>query len=139
MVPWHPPCALISLIFSSLDPETNCLFYLRMEAFLLHTFALCSQPRHYSVSNWPFFESFSVQLSRCRCSFRPSLSAVRYSSGTNPENDTEPSTLRINSFRDAVRLLSTHPLRCLTCMTFMLALSLTASTAESLAILADRP
>ena len=24
MVPWHPPCALISLIFSSLDPETNC-------------------------------------------------------------------------------------------------------------------
>ena len=58
---------------------------------------------------------------------------------TNPENDTEPSTLRINSFRDAVRLLSTHPLRCLTRMTFMLALSLTASTAESLAILADRP
>ena len=24
MVPWHPPCALISLIFSSLRPETNC-------------------------------------------------------------------------------------------------------------------
>ena len=23
MVPWHPPCALCSLIFSSLDPETN--------------------------------------------------------------------------------------------------------------------
>ena len=26
MVPWHPPCALISLIFSSLDPETNCCY-----------------------------------------------------------------------------------------------------------------
>ena len=25
MVPGHPPCALCSLIFSSLDPETNCL------------------------------------------------------------------------------------------------------------------
>ena len=24
MVPGHPPCALCSLIFSSLDPETNC-------------------------------------------------------------------------------------------------------------------
>ena len=30
MVPWHPPCALCSLIFSSLDPETNwsCFFLL---------------------------------------------------------------------------------------------------------------
>ena len=27
MVPWHPPCALISLIFSSLDPETNCCYF----------------------------------------------------------------------------------------------------------------
>ena len=100
MVPWHPPCALISLIFSSLDPETNCLFYLRMEAFLLHTFVLRSQPRHYSVSNWPFFESFSVQLSRCS----PGIRLV-----TNPENDTEPSTLWINSFRDAVRLFVNPP------------------------------
>lgn len=100
MVPWHPPCALISLIFSSLDPETNCLFYLRMEAFLLHAFAFRSLPRHYSVSNWPFFESFSVQLSRCS----PGIRLV-----TNPENDTEPSTLRINSFRDAVRLFVNPP------------------------------
>ena len=28
MVPGHPPCALCSLIFSSLDPETNCFFLL---------------------------------------------------------------------------------------------------------------
>ena len=28
MVPGHPPCALCSLIFSSLDPETNCFSYL---------------------------------------------------------------------------------------------------------------
>ena len=27
MVPGHPPCALCSLIFSSLDPETNCFFF----------------------------------------------------------------------------------------------------------------
>ncbi len=31
MVPGHPPCALSSLIFSSLcDPETNCFLYLRL-------------------------------------------------------------------------------------------------------------
>ena len=27
MVPGHPPCALCSLIFSSLDPETNCFLF----------------------------------------------------------------------------------------------------------------
>ena len=30
MVPWHPPCAPCSLIFSSLDPETNCFFFLKL-------------------------------------------------------------------------------------------------------------
>ena len=40
MVPGHPPCALCSLIFSSLDPETNC----------------------FSYSNWPF-----LNLSCFRC------------------------------------------------------------------------
>ena len=92
----------------------------------------------------PLATGLSLNHSLCSCQgagaasgFRFRLSGIRLV--TNPENDTEPSTLRINSFRDAVRLLSTHPLRCLTRMTFMLALSLTATTAESLAILADRP
>ena len=34
----------------------------------------------------------------------------------NPENDTEQSTPSTDFLCDAVRLLSTHPLRCLTCM-----------------------
>ena len=33
MVPGHPPCALCSLIFSSLDPETNCFFSCLPSAF----------------------------------------------------------------------------------------------------------
>ena len=56
MVPWHPPCALISLIFSSLRPETNC--------FLLcgHSLALVPASR-----NWPFRSNLlAVQLSRCK-------------------------------------------------------------------------
>ncbi len=36
MVPGHPPCALISLIFSSLDPETNCRYFLRMSFHGFH-------------------------------------------------------------------------------------------------------
>ena len=94
----------------------------------------------------PLATGLSLNHSLCSCQgavsillAHPAVSFRRSVRLTNPENDTEPSTLRINSFRDAVRLLSTHPLRCLTRMTFMLALSLTASTAESLAILADRP
>ena len=44
MVPWHPPCALISLIFSSLRPETNCLLL-------------------------SLYEHRSLDLSHSRCSF----------------------------------------------------------------------
>ena len=52
MVPGHPPCALCSLIFSSLDPETNCFSYLYV----------------FSVVATGLFESYFlsfVQLSRC--------------------------------------------------------------------------
>ena len=56
MVPWHPPCALISLIFSSLRPETNC-FLLRV-----HSLSLVIASR-----NWPFRSNLlAVQLSRCK-------------------------------------------------------------------------
>ncbi len=69
MVPWHPPCALISLIFSSLRPETNCFSFLNVEVFacrLSSSLSLqFSRPAHSPFRNWPFFESFSVQLSRC--------------------------------------------------------------------------
>ena len=56
MVPWHPPCALISLIFSSLRPETNC--------FLLRVHSLSLVP---ASRNWPFRSNLlAVQLSRCK-------------------------------------------------------------------------
>ena len=56
MVPWHPPCALISLIFSSLRPETNCFL------LCVHSLALVPASR-----NWPFRSNLlAVQLSRCK-------------------------------------------------------------------------
>ena len=81
MVPGHPPCALCSLIFSSLDPETNCF----LSSNLLPVFQPSSRsvalpaplPRLRSSSdslrrfrvacNWPFLNlfAFAVQLSRC--------------------------------------------------------------------------
>ena len=41
---------------------------------------------------------------------------IRFHPSMNPENDTEQSTLSTDFLCDAVRLLSTHPFRCLTCM-----------------------
>ena len=108
MVPWHPPCALISLIFSS-------LFVLRPIVFLCFTssfFILFSMKN--SVCNWPFpFKSFlAVQLSRCKARFTlrfPSsrkyslrVSRVRYSVfRPNPENDTEFKTQSTVNLHDA--------------------------------------
>ena len=48
MVPWHPPCALISLIFSSLDPETNCCYF---EVVLVDSTFVSSAITPYC--NWP--------------------------------------------------------------------------------------
>ena len=91
MVPGHPPCALISLIFSSLDPETNCSFRF---VVVCSGFQSLSAPPPFPITpfrNWPFFESLSVQLSRYSSlsfSSKPQFSlAFRL---TNPENDTEP-------------------------------------------------
>ena len=50
MVPWHPPCALISLIFSSLDPETNCCYFEVVLVEFLFRFPLS----HYSVLQLAF-------------------------------------------------------------------------------------
>ena len=63
--------------------------------------------------NWPVFGSLLVQLSRC--SFGGFL-RLRFHPSMNPENDTEQSTPSTDFLCDAVRLLSTHPFRCLTCM-----------------------
>ena len=41
---------------------------------------------------------------------------IRSHPSMNPENDTEQSPLSTDFLCDAVRLLSTHPFRCLTCM-----------------------
>ena len=53
MVPGHPPCALCSLIFSSLDPETNCFFLL-----------LPLQPFRLSTSQPPRIRSLPAPLLR---------------------------------------------------------------------------
>ena len=71
MVPWHPPCALISLIFSS-------LFVLRPIVFLCFTTRALAL-----VCNWPFRSNLS---SLCSCQgARSRYSVFR----PNPENDTE--------------------------------------------------
>ena len=65
MVPGHPPCALCSLIFSSLVPETNCFsFSLFPDLSLrLPSARFRSLP---SACNWPSESLFlAVQLSRC--------------------------------------------------------------------------
>ena len=80
MVPWHPPCALCSLIFSSLilRPIVVTLFQyvsqLPLCPILRIATGLCSK-------------SFSVQLSRYSSGpgFQPSGSRP-----VSPENDTEP-------------------------------------------------
>ena len=60
-MPGHPPCALISLIFSSLDPETNwSTLYVRF--FFLISKKVLITPLQLVF----YLESFSVQLSRCR-------------------------------------------------------------------------
>ena len=66
MVPWHPPCALCSLIFSSLDPETNCCYFFRMfTAFLSLISEFHPAVSQYSVLQLAYSKSLSVQLSRC--------------------------------------------------------------------------
>ena len=53
-MPGHPPCALISLIFSSLDPETNwSTSYVRFR-FLLSDFSVRFQ-RSLLRCNWSIF------------------------------------------------------------------------------------
>ena len=78
LVPWHPPCALVRLIFLRMtfvivDPETNCLIY--FSGKLLPIFLATGLQRLFSRL------SFYVRLSRCMRNF--------FRSGTNPENDTD--------------------------------------------------
>ena len=87
MVPWHPPCALISLIFSSLDPETNCCYF---EVVLVGRFLFRC---HYSVLQLAFILNHFL----CSCqgaagsplfclSAREFPFSVRFA---NPESDTD--------------------------------------------------
>ena len=70
LVPWHPPCALISLIFSSL--------------FVLRPIVLCFTTRALAlVCNWPFRSNLSSLCSCQGARFRYSVFRP------NPENDTE--------------------------------------------------
>ena len=101
MVPGHPPCALSSLIFSSLDPETNCL-----SRFIVVCSGLVPSLNdlHYSLSV-PILHlllRFATGLFRifslCSCQ-----GAGCFFQGLNPENDTADSAflfqaLSFNSF-----------------------------------------
>ena len=108
MVPWHPPCALISLIFSSL--------------FVLRPIVLCFTTRALAlVCNWPFRSNLS-SLCSCQGARRVSVSfllskilrffRVRYSVfRPNPENDTEfktQSTINLHDSRLPCSCLRSH-------------------------------
>ena len=108
MVPWHPPCALISLIFSSLDPETNCFRRFIVVCFLFFpSFQNCFFKvvlKIYLLLRFAtglIIESFSVQLSRCSFDGFPSSGFVF----ANPESDTER-IRKTNSFRDALSVFA---------------------------------
>ena len=93
MVPGHPPCALISLIFSSLS-------ILRPIVFFLPTASSARlSTRFFAVCNWPFFESFSVQLSRCsQVSISRTLKTIR--NGNSSARSLSSSSRRCASLRD---------------------------------------
>ncbi len=105
MVPWHPPCALCSLIFSSLDPETNRFLSSSFDSERSKLKWLLRSP---SEPNTPFSESIHSDMFPCflfsslptgLCSKSFSVQLSRYSSGPgllpfgfrpmSPENDTE--------------------------------------------------
>ena len=128
MVPWHPPCALISLIFSSLDPETNCFRRFIVVCFLFFpSFQNCFFKvvlKIYLLLRFAtglIIESFSVQLSRCSFDGFPSSGFVF----ANPESDTEPirnpstvSVTRLASLADlhsGIQLASGSSPPCLCC------------------------
>ena len=121
MVPGHPPCALISLIFSSLDPETNCLLLLKISLLwplcfrFFQTFcSRCLHNTYYSVLQLAFILNHSLcscQGAVSSCRFRPSC--VRCSVA-NPESDT-----------DFKRISQQLPLRrCASLLTFLLGIQL---------------
>ena len=96
MVPWHPPCALVSLIFSSLDPETNCCYF---EVVLVGRSLF---RRHYSVLQLAFILNHFL----CSCQGAGSSLNCIQVLFPNPESDTDSNAIS-NSFRcDAVRLLT---------------------------------
>ena len=108
MVPWHPPCALCSLIFSSLDPETNrfLLLLFRVGPGQIEVVTEVSLRTQYSVFRGLLISCchvffFPLPTGLCSKSFSVQLS--RYSSGpgfqpsgcppVSPESDTEHCSL----------------------------------------------
>ena len=103
-MPGHPPCALISLIFSSLDPETN--WSTSYASF--HSLLRC---------NWSFFRIILcavvkvqavslrfVLISSFRFHLNGSLGNCSVFALANPENDTELLFANATDFLfDAVR------------------------------------
>ena len=91
MVPWHPPCALVSLIFSSLDPETNCLLLLKISFGSFFLPVPCVPFRlHVPIPitpycNWPSILNHFL----CSCQGAGSSFELLQVLFPNPESDTD--------------------------------------------------
>ena len=72
MVPGHPPCALCSLIFSSLDPETNCF-----SPSGFPSFRLSLKPSFRKTRNWPFLNLLFLAMRLSRCGFGRALKTIQ--------------------------------------------------------------
>ena len=105
-MPGHPPCALISLIFSSLDPETNwSTLYVSFHSLLRCNWSffriiLCAVVKVQAVSlRFVLISSFRFHLNG-------SLGNCSVFALANPENDTELLFANATDFLfDAVRPL----------------------------------
>ena len=97
MVPWHPPCALISLIFSSLDPETNCCYFEVICAFGRFR----SLPLQYLLLRIATGLSLNLHLCSCQDTTSSCLLSCRncFRFLLNPESDTELISQTSTAFR----------------------------------------
>ena len=95
MVPWHPPCALCSLIFSSLDPETNRFLSSSLDSErskLKWLLRFPSEPNTpfseassflSSSANWPLFKIILCAVVKIQCPFMKEWSGSQWTRTTD--------------------------------------------------------
>ena len=100
MVPWHPPCALCSLIFSSLDPETNRFLSSSFDSErskLKWLLRFPSEPNtpfsevcfaHVAMflltsANWPLFKIILCAVVKIQCPFMKEWSGSQWTRTTD--------------------------------------------------------